>query len=1477
MVPTRGGGHAVVSTQANQTGRSAAVIILHEIFHEMTLSHINGFRPDGGVHLCQSICHLTYSPCVLNGNCTLVDNGSGGTTLCPSIDEDEITCDGSCSSQPDACTDQCIECMEQCLTDAFQDCGQCHPLNLPGTGNSNVYQVFDMEYYVNQALSASSYITLEIADLYDSNGGLCPENASDDAVGKVFLGLSNQWMDNYVCDVLPNFNCGAGIWEEGVNEPEYLWQYRFCDEPEEICNNIMSYGYYGLGAIPINVSCDQIQKLHRYLDLNPNVVLSNDQIIQAASTPQQSLCGDNILHIGLAPSLYDFSWSTIAPSGSALSGNGLSLDLQVGSYSISVTAVSNVNPSCAYQVIQEVDVSDPECADGLCYTEDILDPETCECSNIGIEPDCNDDLCYTVDSYDPVTCECSNLDGSVPLVIHTKYGGALLPPLPDPEDDYDAYNICYGTSLQFDVEAEIEVSNMQYLWEIRECSGASPCYGGTLLQEGEGEQIQYTMEEGINTTWIQISVSLLSNDGCVLGYSFTRLKRPADGSIPFSVELTDGENQTLASHETYCFEEVSQGVLELGLTLQGGSGFNSGHWYQWLQNDQIVSEGTDLQSFELESPTAGSFTYTVNVFDQHNSDYFGDPELIDLTCSASDSVIATVHYMTDSDLGTLTACVGSPLQMSVESDTGLTYLWEPAVYLSDVNVSNPTFLSDELGVFDYTLTVTDVGSACTSVTTVSVENLDWIPAPSVPYGDELQDITLRISGMITVEAGAELLIKDSTFEFLDETSGILVEAGGRLVIKGESELKSAGCGSDSWYGIRVAGHCSAPETNNGVVEISGTSTQRPIIRDALIGIGSSVCVEFAGTEFPNSLADIDKYGGDVKVEYARFINNRTAIRFRGNGGVSSGAEHYIKNCEFTNDAFFTFDEAPTHVKFEYCKYPKIDVTGNEFRSELDLGQMYGTGIRSLESLIRIGQMETEDGSAPSRNTFENLFKGIDTYNVHSAHPPLLYHNSFINVVKGITVNTCASAEILNNDFEIPSSVDINDDGIIDNQDEHAYGVWMESSSSFTLESNTYRTLFNSGDNYGLVVKDSYLSDNNGSRVSQQFFDGAFAGATVFSGVNTMLEWECNKNGFIPDSTEELSPPKADWIIDDAPTDENESSATVVFGEMPNPQGGAITPKINNKWHEEQTGLHIKRGPNMEANNITLRLQIYCDDSSVPSLFGDGVEPETILIDPNFNIVCGTVDGGETTGEPTNPDDTDAIIVNDSDCHFPTNISEVKPSRVSRALTLNVRDNKEECVHDLLAAQDANWSKWIRVGSYVGVNKLESADEVMKEIDIVDERDSQLRDVYSPIIDDYLHGNGKLNDVEHEFRSYSKKGPVQSLAESVLACAFNESYNRNFHSKYLDSKSIVSDGDAISHFTVYPNPAGEFAYLIYLPERLAYEAEIRLYDLTGQCHQSWTMSNQRDGQFDIRLLQNGVYFLEIQGPEFQEVHKIIIHQ
>ena len=163
-------------------------------------------------------------------------------------------------------------------------------------------------------------------------------------------------------------------------------------------------------------------------------------------------------------------------------------------------------------------------------------------------------------------------------------------------------------------------------------------------------------------------------------------------------------------------------------------------------------------------------------------------------------------------------------------------------------------------------------------------NIGIINNVTLPIGTTVWDNSMLVSGEVVVPDGGVLEITDTDISFEGQTSGILIQPGGKLIVN-NAILKGRECAPTNRRGIRVAGDNSQPhpdptafdpETDfsphHGIAYLKNNS----VVRDAKIGVSSGDGDDYIvwapfGTPQPN-------FGGIIVAENTTFENAKPSQR-----------------------------------------------------------------------------------------------------------------------------------------------------------------------------------------------------------------------------------------------------------------------------------------------------------------------------------------------------------------------------------------------------------------------------------------------------------------------------------------------------------------------------------------------------------------------------------------------------------------------
>ncbi|PCH96756.1 MAG: hypothetical protein COB85_03270 [Bacteroidetes bacterium] len=192
-----------------------------------------------------------------------------------------------------------------------------------------------------------------------------------------------------------------------------------------------------------------------------------------------------------------------------------------------------------------------------------------------------------------------------------------------------------------------------------------------------------------------------------------------------------------------------------GDSVQIGAALVEGQFYSWTPSLGLSSTTSSYPMVSTDSTmTDTAITYTVTVAD----DYGCDP--------VTDQVVVTVHPLPIAEAGdSVTIARGAEAQLLATG--GIMYSWSPAMGLSNISIPDPLASPADIGIYVYTVVVTDVFNCMNSdsVVVTVVEPILWTPTAFTPNGDGQNDVFyVRID-----ESG----ITDFEFRVYDRLGGVL--------------------------------------------------------------------------------------------------------------------------------------------------------------------------------------------------------------------------------------------------------------------------------------------------------------------------------------------------------------------------------------------------------------------------------------------------------------------------------------------------------------------------------------------------------------------------------------------------------------------------------------------------------------------------------------------------------------------------------
>ena len=440
-------------------------------------------------------------------------------------------------------------------------------------------------------------------------------------------------------------------------------------------------------------------------------------------------------------------------------------------------------------------------------------------------------------------------------------------------------------------------------------------------------------------------------------------------------------------------------------------------------------------------------------------------------------------------------------------------------------------------------------------------------------------INKTVNGKIIINNGGCLNINSSTLHFLNDSCGIVVKCGGKLIIDGSTLTNYDQCENSLWTGIQVWGDITAPQTaTNGVyqqgyVELKNGAT-----------IENAVCA--INLWKPN---DYTKTGGIVVATDANFINNAQAVHathyIYSNNSVESNYNAHFTRCNFeVNDDYWGTETFYRHVglnivkgvEFRGCSF-SVDRTASNIATNC-LGIGAEDASFTVTSHCNVPNTSPCPNGSLSEGTFTGFHNAIYAIYNYTQRPFNVLDCEFNDNINGIYAINTGFAQILGNTFYVPST------------SECTNGIYAEGLSLFLVTYNNFIGTGNGVLDCGVTIKNSPYSNS----VKQNTFTNLTYGNktiginyTISPQVFEGLTYECNNNinnglvDFYIENGEELFGgimPQGDLsqsagntfsstvnyhILNEASSQPNYFYDTIYSGRKPTLTYGVIPTKTNN--------------------------------------------------------------------------------------------------------------------------------------------------------------------------------------------------------------------------------------------------------------------------------------------------------------------------
>ncbi len=535
-----------------------------------------------------------------------------------------------------------------------------------------------------------------------------------------------------------------------------------------------------------------------------------------------------------------------------------------------------------------------------------------------------------------------------------------------------------------------------------------------------------------------------------------------------------------------------------------------------------------------------------------------------------------------------------------------------------------------------------------------------------------------------------------------------------------------------------------------------------------------------------------------------------------------------QNCDILDNDFWLRQENSRTVGLRLNAARDMLIQGNEFDIASDVADLLNNqtvGIEAVFSTGLVGLDEVGDINAgflptqqPESNRFENLRHGIDCYDGASAVGLDVVGNRFQNVLKGVSMLTNYLPMISHNLFHVP-------DGGMTNVD-HAFGVSMDGTEAFTLESNRFVTDVSSNNNCALLLSNCLTLS---STASQNVIDGAFTEGTRFTGDNQGLKMYCNL----------YYGSQVDWLLEDG---------LVMADQGANPSIDFGQPAFRNQWHSPLLGgQHIHN----QAGNGQMPFMIFHDSESAPDLTLCTNVLSTDLEDQGLanNAACQIED--YVAGLVTDTGSYDCAALN------ATVLASQQINKVADAIRFHRSRGDTDCLLDLVEAVESLGIKdfqWIKLGTKLSLGRLNSAEADLQAVQTTTDRDVQQKAIAEVKLA-YLRNDqnaGKtafLTDIE-AIEDIHVKSHLRSLQKLLSDTSYERPLSRR------KNGGIYPTSPAL---TISPNPSANIIRYT-MPDQEQVEI-IKVINFYGELIITEDGDN---GHLDISFLPSGIYILAVES-------------
>ena len=698
----------------------------------------------------------------------------------------------------------------------------------------------------------------------------------------------------------------------------------------------------------------------------------------------------------------------------------------------------------------------------------------------------------------------------------------------------------------------------------------------------------------------------------------------------------------------------------------------------------------------------------------------------------------------------------------------------------------------------------------------------------------------KIQDRIKIHYGQTVIVNGATLEFMNESSGIIIDRGGTLILD-NAVLSGKECFDNrkyigyNWAGIQLKGdmntfHPIDPLNNmhphHGLLyALNGTK-----IKDAkqAIFVIDLVNLDDIGVDTDTN-PDVDHGGGILKLDNVLFEDNIKCIEMYPINYFGGNVENSISNSKFVN--YFTHtDSNENPISFTQISLigtEDLKIEGCQFMDDVNhswVNYKPITAIHIRNSKVQIGDENEED----KENEFLNLKKAIDIYETGGFDVLVhIYNNVFTGLDKAITLNTAKHTIIKDNEFSVSRGAD----PAYSSTAKDTYCIMAFESSGFEITKNTFKTSHNPINERGIVLVNTYDTNNDMAEINANTFIGnstdGFISGIEFDGNNNSLQLRCNNFG-------SNSKHEADWrFVNNAQLETQGLNPTI---------GGDVGENyFNNTWGTNSTNNIFFDSVSPEQNS---EITLYADvQASLPSrISGDGGNLSSVSQSIGLEFKCEDryglpLDNG---GEPP--------ISNCSSSGF-----------ILR--TYQKQDNLNKIEEALLCEGSVKGIKSL-VATYANKDDFFSARAQLDQLPLDTEENIEFYETFDAMLTT-LENEGtagksayalsKIKDCAGEPNPQARKGKIATYAESILAMKEGKTFERSAAALKSNSQYQKNLNGSL-RLELVPNPATTKIRL-----NLSEAGSFKIYDLNGKLQ--WKQNLQEAVVLDVSHLSNGFYICE----------------